>query len=419
MAPVCRLILLLLVLLAFPTAFAERSFAFAPQQANARGVALMQEGQYGQALEPLLQALEALPDNAVIRRNLAECYLGLGMQHLEARRLAEAEKALQAGKDYAHDDARFWLYRGYALLSQGDFGAAEGELLEALAMDEANPAGHQLLGQLYYDTGRLHRAIESWQRALELMPENAEVAAQLRKARRELPVETAMTRDYGLNFTISYDGQAHGEVGSRVLEVLEDAYREIGYDLNFYPETQVPVLLYANRDFAELTHSPDWAGGLYDGKIRIPIGGVTGMNKNLRALLYHEYVHVAVRFLANGRCPVWFNEGLAEIAERRHYDPPLEILAAAAREGKLLPFDRLEKSFAGLSREEALLAYEQAYSMAKYLVEQFQWYKVTDLLVALGKGDSMADAVKSVLGEYGLTYASLENDWRAQLGEIH
>lgn len=419
MVPVYRLILPLLIFMAFPAVFAEHSFAFAPQQANARGVGLMQKGQFAQALEPLFQALEALPDNAVIRRNLAECYLGLGMQHLEARRFLEAEKALQSGKNYAYDDARFWLYRGYAFLRQGDYGAAEGELLEALSMDEANPAGHQLLGQLYYETGRLHRAIESWQRTLELTPENAEVVALLQKARRELSVETAMTRDYGLNFTISYDGQAHGEVGSQVLEVLEDAYREIGYDLNFYPETQVPVLLYATQDFAELTNSPDWAGGLYDGKIRIPIGGVTGMNNNLRALLYHEYVHVAVRFLANGRCPVWFNEGLAEIAERRHYDPPLEILATAAREGKLLPFGRLEKSFASLSREEALLAYEQSYSMVKYLVDQYQWYKVTDLLNALGEGDTMAEAVESVLGEYGLTHASLEKAWRAQLGAIH
>jgi tetratricopeptide (TPR) repeat protein len=419
MPMVFRLILLVLVLLLLPSALVDRSFAFAPQQANTRGVALMREGEYALALEPLLQAYQALPYNAVIRRNLAECYLGLGVQHLEARRFAEAEKALWTGKAYADDDARFWLYRGYALLLQGDHGEAEGELLEALALDEENPKGHQLLGQLYYETGRLRQAIESWQRTLELTPENAEVASLLKKARRELPVETSMTRDYGRNFTISYDGRAQGEVGSQVLEVLEDAYREIGYDLNYYPETQVPVLLYADRDFAELTDSPDWAGGLYDGKIRIPIGGVTGMNKKLRALLCHEYVHVAVRFLARGRCPVWFNEGLAEIAERRHHDPPLKILADAAREEKLLPFGRLEKSFAGLSREEAVLAYEQAYSMVKYLVEEYQWYKVTDLLVALGQGDSMAEAVERVLGEYGLTYASLQEAWRGRLGATH
>jgi hypothetical protein len=226
-----------------------------------------------------------------------------------------------------------------------------------------------------------------------------------------------MSHDYGRNFKISYNGRAFGEVGDQVLEVLESAYSEIGNDLNFYPDTVVPVLLYTERDFAEITRSPDWAGGLYDGKIRIPVGGVSHMNPHLKAVLFHEYSHVAVHFLARGRCPVWLNEGLAQIAERRHHDPPLRALVAAVEEGRALAFEPLERSFAGLSREEAQLAYEQSYSLTAYMVEQYHWYKMAELLAALGEGLPMGEAVNAVLGEYGVNYVSLQAAWHRLLAK--
>jgi tetratricopeptide (TPR) repeat protein len=408
------LIILPLLLL---TVSVSGALASAPQLLNARGVTLMQKGEYGQAVAPLQKALEALPYNDVIRGNLAGCFLGLGLQHLEGRRFSQAADALQEGKEYAGEDHRFWLYRGLALLLQGDHGAAEGELHEAQAMDEKDPQVHQLLGRIFYNTGRLYQAIDAWERALELAPEDSETAALLERARRELPVENSMSHDYGRNFKISYNGRAFGEVGDQVLEVLESAYSEIGNDLNFYPDTVVPVLLYTERDFAEITRSPDWAGGLYDGKIRIPVGGVSRMNPQLKAVLFHEYSHVAVHFLTRGRCPAWLNEGLAQIAERRHHDPPLTALAAAVDEVKSLVFEPLETSFIGLSREEAQLAYEQSYSLTAYMIEQYHWYKMAELLAALGEGLSMEEAVSAVLGEYGTNYASLQAAWHRQFAK--
>jgi tetratricopeptide (TPR) repeat protein len=406
-----------ILFLALLSACVTDARAFAPQLLNARGVALMQKGEYAQAVEPLQKALEALPYNAVIRGNLAGCYLGLGLQHLEQRRFSQAADALQEGKEYAGEDHRFWLYRGLALLLQGDHGAAEGEVHEALALNGRDPQAYQLLGRIFYSTGRLYQAIDAWERALELAPEDPETAALLERARRELPVENSMSHDYGRNFKISYNGRAFGKVGDQVLEVLESAYNEVGNDLNFYPDTVVSVLLYTDRDFAEITRSPDWAGGLYDGKIRIPVGGVSRMTPELKAVLFHEYSHVAVHFLTRGRCPVWLNEGLAQIAERRHHDPPLTALAAAVEEVKPLPFEPLETSFVGLSREEAQLAYEQSYSLTAYMIQQYHWYKMSELLGALGEGLTLEDAISAVLGEYGMNYASLQAAWHRQLAE--
>jgi tetratricopeptide (TPR) repeat protein len=382
-------------------------------QLNARAVGLMQQGEFAPALELLLQARKAAAGNAVIRRNLAECYHGLGLQQLRAGRAEAAAATLREGRAYAGEDGRFWLYRGAALYHLGRYAEAEGELNEARTLVEEREV-LRLLGQVYYASGRLEEAIQVWQQALEQGDWDEALAALVDKTWQELKVEQRMRNEFGSNFVISYDGRTYPELGNQVLAVLEKAYNDIGSELAFYPQLQVPVLLYTQRDFAGLTGSPDWSGGLYDGKIRIPVGGVAGMNAQLRAVLYHEYVHVVVRYLTSGRCPVWLNEGLAEVAGRQHHDPPLGRLRAALNGNELIPFERLESSFASLPAGEVELAYQQSYSFVHYLLDQFHWYKMAELLRALGEGKSIATAIDQVLGEFAVDYAGLQAAWRRE-----
>ena len=102
-----------------------------------------------------------------------------------------------------------------------------------------------------------------------------------------------------------------------MLKALERAYNRVGTDLSYYPSVRVPVILYTKKDYRSLTASPEWSGGLYDGKIRLPIGGAAHMTPMLRGVLFHEYTHVVVRELTKGNCPSWLNEGLAEYSGRR------------------------------------------------------------------------------------------------------
>lgn len=63
------------------------------------------------------------------------------------------------------------------------------ELEQARQSGENNVSLFLYLGLVYYDTGNLSAAIESWDRALELDPENKFVRDMEAKARRESAVE--------------------------------------------------------------------------------------------------------------------------------------------------------------------------------------------------------------------------------------
>src|SRR5204862_4087546 len=43
------------------------------------------------------------------------------------------------------------------------------------------------------------------------------------------------------------------------------------------------VTLYTQKQFFNITEAPSWAGGVNDGKLRIPIQGVTSMTPELRS----------------------------------------------------------------------------------------------------------------------------------------
>ncbi|TYO99899.1 tetratricopeptide repeat protein [Geothermobacter ehrlichii] len=407
----CRLFILCLLLLFAAPAFADLN----PGQLNLLGKKAFDAGRYLEALDYLRRASQGNPYDETIRRNLAEGMLAASRQLAEGGRWDEAVKLLREGEERYGDDIRFPLFLAENLLALDRTAEAEVELGQALGIDPDSAMAKTLLGRVYYRTGRLRDAIDIWRQAAAARPDDANLADMLAKAEREYRVEADMERDYAPGFVLSYDGEIHADIGRQILDVLNDAYIDIGGYFSYFPQKKVEVLLYTSRDFSETTKSPDWAGGLYDGKVRIPLGGVHEISPHLRALLYHEYAHVVVRGLARGRCPTWLNEGIAEVMERSQFDPPLRYLPRAE---KLIPFARLAGNWGSLPAQQARLAYEQSYSFVRYLGEYYGWYLVGDLLAGYAQGESTEEVFARVFGSYGLDFAALQNNWRQSLGRF-
>jgi len=391
--------------------------ALTPQELNAQAIESLHQGDGETALNLLKEAQRSLPFDETIRKNISQAYLQIGLEHLKNRRFDDAADAFHEGKTYGSDDPRFWVYRGYAFLRKGEMSAAESEFDVALGMSGEDPSILKLLAKVYYDSGRLYESMTTMEQVLDRTPDDSEAREFLEKVRREFDVEDSMSRELGANFSISYDGEAHPDLGEQVLDVLEEAYAETGSDFDFYPNVQVPVILYTRRDFLSITASPDWAGGLYDGKIRIPVGGIREMTPQLRAVLYHEYTHVLLRYLAGNEIPAWLNEGLAEIAGRRHFSTPLNTLKKAFKEGKLLDFAEIDRSFSSIPSYKVPLAYEQSYSFVNFLIGRYGRYMIGDLLQEIRLGMTVCEAVGKVYGNYRSDCDSLQNEWVSSLNK--
>jgi tetratricopeptide (TPR) repeat protein len=377
-------------------------------------VQLLEAKDYQHALELLHDLQSSALNPSQLDNLLAVAYLGRGYQLLASEDLRESGEAFQEGRRYNDEDVRLWQGEAMVRFKQGRYAEAASLIDQAIGIDPQSANLHRLLGQTYYADGRMAEALDALTVSASLGG-GVEVDKLLEKVRREWQVEQEMGQESRGHFQLSFvDGKHAADMASSVLEILEEAYAELGSDLAYFPEVRVPVLLYLKRDFSAVTNSPDWAGGVYDGKIRLPVGGMQYMSDQLSSVLYHEYMHVIVHFMANRRAPVWLNEGLAEMSGRRRYTPSSNHLQAVTQDDQL-DWETLAKPFSKLPVDKVPLAYEQSYSLVSFMVDRYGWHKISELLERVGKRQPWRDAIATVYQDYGLDWPAILREWQASL----
>ncbi len=374
-----------------------------PHPANPPPLELIQRGEDGKALEQLQKQFNLFPYDTTARSNLAAAYAIIGKRQLERRQYDDAAASFDHARELEPDNGDFHLGRGIALYCGKRYDDALFELEQARLLGGDSAVVLLFLGKVSYDTGNLEKALEAWRNGVALDPGNAQLAALVEKTEKEMAVEARKGKESAARFTISYDVASETRLADEILDVLDSAYNQVGADLDHYPDARIPVILYTRQEFRSAAAGPDWSGGLYDGKIRLPVGGVRKLLPSLRGVLFHEYTHVVVRELTKGNCPTWLNEGLAMVEERKVCQPSDQPGAA----GDVLPQSVLDGSFMSLGQKAVAQAYAQSFAMASYLVSTYGLHKVREILVNLGTGMKMDAAVTAAFRDIGVDYASL------------
>ena len=320
-----------------------------------------------------------------------------------------ARDAFEEALRYVASDAAAHLGLGIANFHLRDDRAAERSLERAIQLDPRDKTAYQVLGDLAYRRDDLEAAVANWEKALAADPSDGALKARLERIRKEHKAEKDFNRDVTSHFSIKYEGREKIEAGRIVLRILEDAYGQIGRALSYYPDQEIAVILYSNQQFQEVTDAPGWSGGIYDGKIRIPVGGIEQETPGLRRLLLHEYTHAVVRAITR-RVPTWLNEGLAQHFEGREIGPrQQEMLRQLARAGKFPSLRDLEGSFLGLGGGQAMYAYLFSLSAVQYTVDHFGMYRVRTMLDELSAG---ADTGRAVSNAVLMSYEDFERGWK-------
>jgi len=339
-------------------------------------------------------------------------FLNKGIEQIKAADYEAARNSFEQARRYNDSAAAAHLGLGIAYFYLRNDQYAERELNRALEINPREATAYQYLGELYYRKDDLESAASYWEKAVELDPSASGPRARLERVRREHKTEKDFNQDVTSHFLVKYEGREKIEAGRIVLRILEDAYSEVGRALSYYPDGEMQVILYSDQQFQEVTDAPGWSSGIYDGKIRIPIGGIEQKTSGLRRTLYHEYTHAVVRAITP-RVPTWLNEGLAQYFEGKEINGrQKEMLRRLAQAGKLPPLSNLEGSFMGLGGEQAVFAYLISLSSVRYMIDSFGMYRVKDILEELAAG---ADTGKAISNSIMLSYEELDSNWKRSL----
>ena len=225
----------------------------------------------------------------------------------------------------------------------------------------------------------------------------------------EEQIEKRFQKKEGSHFTVKFEGGENSDIGHLISILLEEAYIKVGFDIGYYPEDRIEAVLYTLQQFTDITRAPGWAGAIYDGRIKIPIGGVTSRTSLLERVLFHEYTHALVHRLSKGRAPVWLNEGIAQHEEGAANENINQILVhQIARSEKPIPLRPFEGSFMGYNNMQASVAYSVSLSATTYIINEFGMSAVKRILENLGEGKTIEEAVSSSLY---ISYEDLQSNW--------
>jgi tetratricopeptide (TPR) repeat protein len=227
---------------------------------------------------------------------------------------------------------------------------------------------YKLEGWSYYGMNRPDQAVEAWKKALALRPD-ADTQAALEKALRDKAEEESYREGETAHFALKYYGSAAPALARGILHTLEDHFSALESELDYTPPEQIGVILYTGQAFADITRAPGWVGALNDGRIRVPVQGLSSVTPDLSRVLKHELTHSFVQQKTRGRCPVWLQEGVAQWMEgRRSRDAAASLVALYDR--KQMPsLGSLEGSWMGLSGDAAVFAYAWALAAVETIVE--------------------------------------------------
>jgi tetratricopeptide (TPR) repeat protein len=288
-------------------------------------------------------------------------------------------------------------------LGQHDLAIAA--LARALELDVDVQHVHALLGELYFKRDELEASVRHYEAAARQDPNDLTVQDGLFTARRASQEEAHLSRILSPHFVLKFEiGQRR--IANDVIDRLERLHEVVGRQLEGNSDDVMIVILYSDDRFKRLTGSPDWVGGLYDGKIHLASGTVLKRGQDADAALAHEYTHAIVHRLSQGHAPTWLQEGLALYFEGRPVAWGRDILAR--HRGELIPLHALHGSFVGLPPRDVQLAYAEAYSATRTIIDLHGLTKVRRLIEVLAVTPEFAAAFEIV---FQTTYRDFEAAW--------
>ncbi|HZN03851.1 MAG TPA: tetratricopeptide repeat protein [Candidatus Polarisedimenticolia bacterium] len=355
-------------------------------------------------LEELKRRLQAEPlardEN---RRQIVALLDRMGERALSERKPEEARRRFTEAAGYDPADLRARRGLGAALLMLDRTAEARTTIERALLDAPQDADLNYLLGEAFERLGRADQALAALEKAYAARP-TPTLRDRIATLKRQHGVDGAYRRSEAARFTLTYDGaRTSPQLEAEILAFLEGQYPELALLFDYSPAESIAVILYPEQDFYAATAANRDVAGLYDGKVRVPSGGLRRLDPGAREVLRHELAHAFIAGKSRGACPRWLHEGLAQWVEGRRPGPAGET--RLAREYRAEP-----------SRWGTLFDYDSALSFVAYLLAQHGQTALNDVLAVMGRGLTAEAAFVEVLRD---PLPTLRTAWGDELVRDH
>jgi tetratricopeptide (TPR) repeat protein len=341
------------------------------------------------------------PDQEPLRKLLEAVFVTLSYQDRQARRFHESVGHLRQAISVSPGEPRLRSALVDLLMERSDWAGAEIAVREWLALAPRDPDALRALAFALLRQDRNREAEEALVASLDVREEPT-TRALLTRIQAGMASERGMTEQHLAYFHVRYDGEAHEEVGRAILRALERHHSTLVRTFDHQPAATIPVILFTQQHYYDSTGAPAWSGGHFDsldGRIRVPIGGLTAsLTPDMDETLVHELTHAFVNDRARGMAPRDLHEGLAQYMEGKRaaavFSPAQLQALAAGRSAGVGGF------------------YAEALSFVEFLIAERGQGGINDLLRAMAETGSVDEAYKQV---YGRDHQGSRRAWKERI----
>jgi hypothetical protein len=142
----------------------------------------------------------------------------------------------------------------------------------------------------------------------------------------------------------------------------------VSYQLGCRASEKVTAVAQSRESYFASTQAAEWSGGLYDGRIHVPVTESRQVSAKTRKTFAHELVHACLHEL--GQWPSWLHEGLAQKYSGDAMPAEARSAMETMRKAKVLPkLSQLGQNWSRMSSQHAMVAYTLAFYAAEKLLE--------------------------------------------------
>jgi len=341
-----------------------------------------------------------------------------GKFEFEHGNIAQARTYFESALRFQPDNSTILIYYAALLVRSGNANEALPYAQNAVRFAPQSPDSYTILGYAQFASDHTKDAVVSWKRSVELRPDPA-VQQLLSKAQREETVETDFSQGESNHFVLHYEGKQTSEAfRAQILATLESDYDDLVRDLGNPPHDNIVVTLYTEQAFFDVTRAPTWSGAINDGKLRIPVSGLSSMTPELAHVLKHELAHSFITQLSGGRCPPWLHEGIAQFLEPKSLGGDGHQLSLLFKAQRNIPLNALEGSFLQFSGAQAYIAYAESLAAVSYINDAYGMSDIQRILQRIGQGSSTEAALRATIhSDYGQFESDLARYLADRYGE--
>jgi tetratricopeptide (TPR) repeat protein len=344
---------------------------------------------------------------------LVDALIALGMQEQQQGKKDDARTHLERAISLAPENGIADAIYAWILLKQDLASQAQGYAEDAVRKLAGSTFAHKILGLAYYKNDKLQLSVEEFNKAMRLDPNDKEAEYYLKEISRQATAEADFRSDASTHFNMRYEGdKAPPKLREQILLALERHFDELVSSMGLLPRDPIVVVLYTNQTYFDVTQAPAWTAALNDGKLRIPVEGLNAVTPELSRVLKHELAHSFIRQATNGKCPVWLNEGFAQLVEplsASRYHTQLMLLFQAGNQARL---QDMEGSFIGYNSSEAAIAYMESLAYVEYIRDAYGINRIADMMRYLSDGENPEEALRSATHN---DYSQLEEEFARHL----